>query len=154
VTPQPTDDSAPAPSMPASVRVATIAMAILAALFLAYGGLLWFGFDTAVANTVGDGDTVTRSEAEAFIRTSVIVFLVLGVVLALSAWFLPRRQPWARWLGIAVNGLLVLLSLFTMATAGGIPIYTLLVLILALAALTSLFARTTGAFVPRLGVRS
>jgi hypothetical protein len=53
-----------------------------------------------------------------------------------------------------VNGLLVLLSLFTMATAGGIPIYTLLVLVLAIAALTSLLVRTTGAFVPRLGARS
>jgi len=140
--------------MPTSVRVATIAMAILAALFLTYGALLWYGFDTALANTVGDGSTITRDQAEQFLRTSVIVFLVLGVVLALSAWFLPRRQPWARWLGVAVSAVLIMLSLFTILSAGGIPIYTLLVLVLALATITSLLSRTTGAYIPRLRSRA
>ena len=31
--------------------------------------------------------------------SSLIPYLVLGLILALAAWFLPRRQPWARWIG-------------------------------------------------------
>jgi uncharacterized membrane protein len=140
--------------MPVSVRVAAIALGVQAALFLTFAGLLWYRFDDAVTNTVGDGGTVTRAEAEQFLRTALIVFLILGVVLALSAWFLPRRQPWARWVGIAVTALLILLSLFAMATAGTVPIYLLLMLVLSLAAITGLLARTTGAYVPSLRDRS
>ena len=32
-----------------------------------------------------------------------VPYLVLGLVLALAAWFLPRRQPWARWIGLAAQ---------------------------------------------------
>ena len=140
--------------MPRAVRVATVAMAVLAAIFLSYSALLWYEFDTLVSNTVGDGDTVTRAEAEGFVRTSLILFVVLGVLLALSAFFLPRRQPWARWLGLAATGLLILINLFTFVTAGGVTIFTLLVLALAIASVTGLLSRTTGEYVPRLRARS
>ena len=140
--------------MPTSVRVATVTMAILAALFLTYGALLWFEYDTAVRNTVGDGTTVSRGEAESFITSSLTVFLVLGALLGLCAWFLPRRQPWARWLGLAVSAILLLMAVLTIAATGGIPIYTLLVVVLALAAFISLTSKTTGAYVPRLRSRA
>ena len=114
--PSPAGDASAVPRMPASVRVATISLGVLAALFLTFGALLAYRFDVTVTNTVGDGGTITRDEAREVLRASLIVFLILGVLLALSAWFLPRRQAWARWMGVAVTALLILINLFTMAT--------------------------------------
>jgi hypothetical protein len=79
-----------------------------------------------------------------------VPYLVIGLVLALAAWFLPRRQPWARWMGLAASGLLALFSLLSAVSIGGVTVSLLLVLVLSVTAVTSLVARTTGAWVPRL----
>ena len=89
--------------MPTSVRVATIVMAVLAALLLSNAALLWYSYDDVVDRLVREGDGVTRAEAEQFVTTSLVPYLVLGLILALAAWFLPRRQPWARWVGLAAT---------------------------------------------------
>ena len=140
--------------MPPSVRVAVIVMGILAALLLTNAALLWYSYDEAVARLVSDGDDVSRSEASQFVIMSLVPYLAIGVVLALAALFLPRRQPWARWLGLAASGLLALLSLMSALSLGGVTIALLLLLVLSVSAVTSLLARTTGAWVPKLRART
>ena len=136
--------------MPASVRVAVIAMAVLAALLLSNAALLWYGYDSAVERIVRDVEDATRAEAERFVTMSLVPYLVLGVVLALSALFLPRRQPWARWIGLAAAAVLTLLTLFSVLASGGVSVASLLLLVLSIAAVTSLVARTTKQWVPPL----
>ena len=136
--------------MPPSVRVAGITMGVLAALLLVNAGLLWYGFDVTVDRIVREGDDVTEAEARRFVLLALIPYLVIGVLLALGAWFLPRRQPWARWIGLAASFVLALLTLFSMIAAGGITVSSLLLFVLSAAAVTSLLARTTGTWVPRL----
>jgi hypothetical protein len=148
-SPTPDEDASPAPAMPTSVRVAVIVMAVLAALLLTNAALLWYGYDAAVERIVRDSD-FTRDQARQFVTLSLVPNLVMGLLLALSAWFLPRRQPWARWTGLAAAGLLTFLTLFQILAAGGITIASLFLLVLSVATVTSLVARTTGAFVPRL----
>jgi hypothetical protein len=136
--------------MPTSVRVAVIAMGVIAALLLSNAALLWFGFDAAVTRIVEEGKDFTRAEARQFVILSLVPNLVLGLLLALAAVFVPRRQPWARWIGLAASGLLALLTLIQVLAAGGITVASLLLLVLSVAAVTSLVARTTGTWVPPL----
>lgn len=146
----PAEGTQPRPSMPPSVRVAVIVMGVLAALLLTNAALLWYGYDAAVDRLVREGEDISRSEASQFVIMSLVPYLMIGLVLALAAWFLPRRQPWARWMGLAASALLALLSLMSALTIGGLTISLLLVLVLSVAAVTSLLARTTGAWVPKL----
>jgi hypothetical protein len=139
--------------MPLSVRVAIVLMGVQAALLLLNAGLLWYSYDAAVARIVREGDGVSRADAQQFVTLSLVPYLVIGLVLALAAWFLPRRQPWARWLGLAASGLLALLTLLSIAATGGVTIASLLLLVLSVSAVTSLVARTTGAWVPSLRTR-
>jgi glucan phosphoethanolaminetransferase (alkaline phosphatase superfamily) len=139
--------------MPASVRVAAIAMGVLAALLLTYAGLLWYSFDDSVAQIADASKGVTEDAARRFVLTLLIPCLLLGVLLALAAWFLPRRQAWARWMGLAASGLLALLMLFSVVAGGGIAILPLLLLILAAVAVRSLLLRSTGTWVPPLRTR-
>lgn len=149
-------DQSPAPAtssrppMPPSVRVAVIVMGILAALLLTNAALLWYAYDDAVARLVRDGEDVSRSEASQFVIMSLVPYLAIGLLLALAAIFLPRRQPWARWLGLAASGLLALLSLMSALTLGGVTISLLLLLVLSVSAVASLLSRTTAAWVPKL----
>jgi hypothetical protein len=140
--------------MPVSVRVAVIAMGVIAALLLSNAALLGFGFDAAVEGIMEQAEDFTRDEARQFVILSLVPNLVLGLILALAAVFVPRRQPWARWLGLAASGLLALLTLVQVLAAGGITIASLLLLVLSVAAVTSLVARTTGAWVPPLRRRT
>jgi hypothetical protein len=140
--------------MPVSVRVAAITMGVLAALLLTSSGLLWYGFDGAVDGVLQRNEDISRADAESAVMLSLVPSLVLGLLLALAAWFLPRRQPWARWIGLAAAALLGLINLLLTLTAGAITAYTLLVLVLSVAAVTSLVSRTTGAWGPRLRTRA
>jgi hypothetical protein len=139
--------------MPASVRVAAIAMGVLAALLLTYAGLLWYSFDDSVKQIADAAKGITEDAARRFVLTLLIPSLLLGVLLALAAWFLPRRQAWARWIGLAASGLLALLMLFSMVTGGGISVVPLLLFVLAAVAVRSLLARSTGTWVPPLRAR-
>ncbi|MFD2092986.1 hypothetical protein [Blastococcus deserti] len=150
----PAGDRAERPPMPPSVRVAVIVMGVLAALLLTNAALLWYGYDAAVDRLVDEGQDISRSEASRFVLMSLVPYLVIGLVLALAAWFLPRRQPWARWIGLAASGLLALLTLMSALSLGGVTIALLLVLVLSLAAVSSLLSRTTGDWVPKLRTRS
>jgi len=150
----PAEGTSAAPSMPTSVRVAIIAMAVLAALLLLNAGLTWYGREGVAEAIVEAGADVSQDEAQRYVVIWLVPYLVLGVLLALAAWFLPRRQPWARWIGLAASVVLALLTLFSSVTAGGVTIASLLLLVLSVAAITSLLARTTTEFVPSLRTRA
>ena len=140
--------------MPTSVRIAAITMGVLAALLLVNAGLLWYGFGVTVDRIVEEGNGITEADARRFVLLALIPYLLLGLILALSAWFLPRRQPWARWLGLAASFVLALLTLASVVAAGGITVSSLLLFVLSVAAVTSLVARSTGVWVPRLRTRA
>ena len=72
---------------------------------------------------------------------ALIPYLVVGVVLALAAWFLPRRQPWARWIGLAGELPARAADPVLDDAAGGVTVSSLLLLVLSAAAVTSLLAR-------------
>jgi hypothetical protein len=147
--------AAPAPAgMPASVRVGAIVMGVLAALLLTYAALLWYSFDATVRQVADATRGVSEDAARRFVLTLLIPCLLLGVLLGLAAWFLPRRQAWSRWIGVAASVLLALMMLFSMVAAGGISILPLLLFILAAVAIRSLLARSTGTWVPSLRARS
>jgi uncharacterized membrane protein len=139
--------------MPTSVRVAVLLMAVIAGLLLLNAALLWYGFDATVDRIVRAGNGISRAEARRFVMTALVPYLVIGLILAISAWFLPRRQAWARWIGLAATFVLGLLTFFSMVASGGVSIGSLLLLVLSIAAVTSLLARTTGTWVPRLRSR-
>lgn len=141
--PTPAAGDAPATVMPPSVRVAVGVMAVLALLLLANAALLGFGFDVAVDRVLDEADDLTRAEAERFVLLSLVPYLVLGLVLVVAAVFVPRRRGWARWVGVAASGLLAALTLVSVLATGGVSVASLLLLVLSVAAVTSLMARTT-----------
>jgi hypothetical protein len=147
-TPAPAEDTSPAPTMPRSVRVAVITMAIMGALLLTSAALLWFSYGPTVDRLVSDAN-LSRADAGRYVTLSIVPNLVLGVILAASAWFLARRRTWARWIGLATSGLLAVLTALQALTGGGLTVASLLLLVLAIMAIVSLAARTTRAFVPR-----
>lgn len=139
--------------MPRSVRVAAIAMGVLSALLLTYAGLVWYSFGDSVRQIANASKGITEDAARRFILTLLIPSLLIGIVLALAAWFLPRRQAWARWLGLAASGLLALLMLFSMVAGLGISVLPLLLFVLAAVAVRSLLNSSTGSWVPPLRAR-
>jgi len=136
--------------MPASVRVAVIVMGILAALLLTSAALSWYTFDAVVDRIVEQGNDVDRQQASTAVLQNLVVYGLLGLLVALSAVFLPRRQPWARWVGLATTAAIALLTVFSILVTGGVTAYSLLLLVLSVSAIASLLARTTGAWVPKL----
>jgi hypothetical protein len=138
------------PVMPSSVRIGAIAMGVLAALLLTYAGLLWYSLDESVRQIADASKGITEDAARRFILTLLVPCLLLGILLALAAWFLPRRQAWARWLGLAASSLLALLMVFSTVAGEGISILPLLLFVLAAIAVRSLLLRSTGAWVASL----
>jgi hypothetical protein len=134
--------------MPPSVRVAIGVMAVLALLLLSNAVLLWVGYDVAVDRILDETDDLSRDEAEQFVLLSLVPYFVLGLVLAVSAVFLARRRSWARWAGVVATGLLALLTIVSVLATGGVTIASLLLLVLSIAGVTSLMARTTWAWSP------
>jgi hypothetical protein len=139
--------------MPASARVAVILLGALAAMLLLYAAITWLGRD-GLAEAVGRArPDLSPDEAARFVLVSALPYLVVGVVSAVSAWFLPQRRPWARWSGLTASVLLAGLMLLGMVSIGGVTPISLLVLVLAVAAVTSLLARPTAGWVARVGAQ-
>ena len=135
--------------MPPSVRVAIIVMSVLAGLLLLNTALSLYVYDEIVGR-VTDIQGLSRSDAERTVVLWLAPNFVFGLIFALAAWFVPRRHAWARWLGLAVASMLAVFLLMTAITGGGVTVLTLLLFILCLAAITSLAARTTSRWMPRL----
>ena len=138
----PASSPTPADSQtPPSVRVALALLATLAVLILLYVLITWLGWDGLVTALTEAG--LTREEARQYLVVNLTAPLVLGILYALSAWALSTHRSWGRWTGLAGTVVLALLMLSTMLTAGGITLVSLLLLVLSVAAATSLAARTT-----------
>jgi hypothetical protein len=135
---------------PTSVRVATILLAVLALLLLLNATLSWIAREALVDSIIEANPDVSRDEAERFLLLSVLPYGVIGLIAAVSAWSLPRRRAWARWAGLTATALLGLLTLWSVLAAGGVTVASLLVLVLCVAVVTSLLARSTSAWFPRL----
>jgi hypothetical protein len=135
--------------MPTSVRVAVIVMSVLAGLLLLNTALSLYVFEEIV-DRLAESQDLAQGDAERTVILWLLPNLVFGLVFALAAWFLPRRHAWARWLGLAVAAMLGIFLLMTAASGGGITAISLLLFVLCLATITSLVARTTSAWMPRL----
>ena len=77
-----------------------------------------------------------------------VLYLGLAVAAGIGAVALLRGRAWGRWLGLAAALFLGLRTLLSTLTAGGTTILSLLVLVLCVAAVSSLLARTTRAWLP------
>ena len=135
--------------MPTSVRVAIIVMSLLAGLLLLVATVNLYAleeFSSRIASEQG----ISESDAQRSILLLLAPYLVLGIVLALAAWFVPRRHAWARWIGLTAAAMLAMLHIFSAVAGGGVTVLTLLLFILCVAAITSLAARTTSRWMPRL----
>ena len=129
--------------MPPSVRVAVGLLALLAVLLLLNAGLTWFGRATVVDRIVAAQPTTSPADAERVVVLGLIPYLVIGVLAAASVVGLPRRRAWARWTGLAAALPLGLLTVWSMVAVGGATVVSLLVLVLSVAAVSSLLARPT-----------
>jgi hypothetical protein len=126
-------------------------MGVLAAMLLLYAAITWLGRE-GLAEAVGRArPEMSAAEAARYVLVSAAPYLIIGVLLAVSAWFLPQRRRWARWTGVAASFLLAGLMLLGMASIGGVTPISLLVLVLAVAATTSLLARPTSGWLARPG---
>lgn len=149
---QPAAEGTPAAPKPTSVRVAVGVMAVMGVLMLINATLLGLGFSTAVDRLVEAGG-VSRDAVRSYVLTSLLSNLLLGLLLVVSAIFLPRRRPWARWTGLIAVSALGLLTLFQVLAAGAVSVVSLLVVVLSAAGVASLVARTTTAWVPSMRIR-
>jgi peptidoglycan/LPS O-acetylase OafA/YrhL len=148
----PAADGVP-PPMPVPTRVAVILLGALAAMLLLYSAITWLGRDGLAQAVAGARPELSPEEAARYVLLSALPYLVVGVGLAVSAWFLPQRRPWARWTGLAASFLLAALMLLGMVSVGGATPVSLLVLVLAAAAVTSLLAHPTVGWVARVGAQ-
>lgn len=139
--------------MPTSVRVAIIVMSLLAGLLLLVTALNLYVLEVRVADVVEAGG-VSRDEAERSILLLLLPYLVFGLIFALSAWFLPRRHPWARWLGLTASAMVATFMVWSAVAAAGVTVLSLLLMVLALAAITSLLSRTMSAWMPKLHAKA
>jgi hypothetical protein len=144
---QPPADAPAAPPMPPSVRVAVIVMSLLAFLLLLYTALLWIGREGVIDRLVEEG-SIAREDGVRFMVTQLSPFVVLGLLLAVSAWFLARRRTWARWMGLTAVVIIGLLTIASVLMGGIVSILTLLLAVLSMAGISSLLARTTKAWLP------
>jgi uncharacterized BrkB/YihY/UPF0761 family membrane protein len=138
--------------MPTSVRVAVIVMSVLAGLLLLVAAVNLYALQEFSEQIAATQD-ISQSEAQRSILLLLAPYIVLGLIFALAAWFVPRRHAWARWIGLAAAAMLAVLHVLSAAMGGGITILTLLLFILCLATITSLVARTTSAWIPSLRAR-
>jgi hypothetical protein len=138
--------------MPTSVRVAVIVMSFLAGLLLLVTALNLYTLEN-VAGRIASEQGIAQADAQRSVLLLLSPYFVLGLIFALSAWFVPRRHPWARWLGLAGSSLVAMLLLLFAVTGGGITVLSLLLFVLALATISSLLSRTTSAWMPRLRSR-
>ncbi|MGY2085545.1 hypothetical protein [Blastococcus sp. SYSU DS0539] len=126
---------------PASVRVAVALLATLAVLILLYVVITFLGWDGLVTALTDAG--LTQDQARQYLVINTTVPGLIGLMYAVSAWALSTGRSWARWSGLVASVLLALLMVSAILSTGGITVVSLLLLVLSVAAATSLVARTT-----------
>jgi hypothetical protein len=128
--------------MPTQTRVAVILLALLGVLQLLNSALLWAAQDAAVGQLSEQPGADPEQSAQQLLLF-LIAYAVIGLSGLLAAGFLPRRRVWAWQVGILVTSLLVVMALSTAVIGSGITPLSLLVLVSALAGLSSLLSRQT-----------
>lgn len=139
--------STPSPA-PTSVRVAVGLLGAVAVLLLISAGLTLAGRDTVVEQFLTAQPDLARDEVERAVVLGQVRYLLVAVAAAVAAVSLLRRRSWARWLGVLAAGFLGLLTLLSVVSAGGTTVFSLLVVVLCVGAVSSLLARTTAAWAP------
>ncbi len=127
--------------MPTATRVAVILLALLGVLLLANAVLTWVGQETIIDQIVETG--VERDAAAQSVLLFMLAYALIGVSSLLASIFLPRRRNWARQVGVLTTSLLMVMTLFSILTGGAISPIGLLVMVSAIAGLTSLVTRQT-----------
>ena len=138
-------DRTPAPP---SVRVAVGTLLALALLLGISAALTLLGQDTVVDRFVAAQPELDRAAVTRSLVLGQLLYLVLALAAGVGAVALLRGRPWGRWLGVGAALFLGLRTLLSTLTAGGTTILSLLVLVLCVAAASSLLARTTRAWLP------
>lgn len=138
---------APPDRMPTPAKVAAILLGFLATLLLlnAVVGFVQLpdfldDFAAKARETNADFD---REAASSQLKTLFIAGGVVGLATAASCVLLARRNKVGRLLGIGCAAVQLSLSVLNVIAAGGIPNYTLLVMVLTGAILVMLFRRQT-----------
>jgi hypothetical protein len=142
----PVDPAARPPGMPTSARVAVVLLAVIGGLLLLSALLTWGGREGVVDAYLRSQPDATRTDGDRLVLLNVVQGLLVGVPAVVAAWFVARRQAWARWAGVVTCGLLALLTVWLSAGTGGIAVTSLLLLVLCVGAVSSLLAPTTAAW--------
>lgn len=132
--------------MPLSAKVAVGVLAGLALLLLLNALITFLARDAVVDSFARAQPDSPRSDAEQIVLINLVQAVVFGALAAVSAWALARGRAWGRWAGVAISAALGLITLGATLLSGGVAGSTLLVLVLCVAAVTSLLARTTAAW--------
>ena len=132
--------------MPLSARMAVGVLAGLAVLLLLNALFTFLARDAVVDTFAHAQPDQPRSTAEQIVLIYLVQATDFGVPAAVSAWAVSQRRVWGRWTGLATGVLLLLITLGATLLAGGVAVSTLLVLVLCIAAVVSLLARTTAAW--------
>lgn len=137
----------PTDRMPTSPKVAAILLAALAALLLINAVLSFAGRETilaTIAESARDrGESVDQAALSTQLSLSIARDAVLGVAAAGSVVLLARRRAAGRWLGIGCAVLLLALAVLTVIGVGGIPIYSLLLVVMTAAIVVMLLRSQT-----------
>lgn len=144
----PADDVPEVIRTPSSARFAIMLLWIMAGLLLASAALTVVQLDSLADRATRVSD-IARADAQSSILVAQIPLVLLGLILGLSAWGLSRRHAWARWTALGATVMLFGLTLLTIL-AGGVGLIALLLLLMAMAASTSLLTRATAEWIPRL----
>jgi len=139
--------------MPTSARVAVGLLTGIGVLLLLSALLTWGGRAGVVDAYLRSRPDATRADGERLVLLNVVQGLGFGVPAVVSAWFVTRRHAWARWAGTATCVLLALLTVWTSVAARGVAVSSLLLIVLCIAAVSSLLAPTTAAWT-QTGARS
>ena len=127
--------------MPTPTKVAVILLALLGVLLLLNALLTWVGQEVIIDQIVETG--ADRDAAAQSVLLFMLAYGVIGLSSLLASIFLPRRRRWAGQVGVLTTSLLVVMTLFSVITGGVISPIGLLVLVGAIAGLTSLVSRQT-----------
>jgi hypothetical protein len=138
---------------PPSVRIAVGALLALGVLLVASAALTLVGQDAVVDRFVAAQPGLDRAATARALVLGQVLYLVLGLAAGVGGAAVARRRPWGRWVGVAAALFLGLRTVLAAVSAGGTTVFSLLVLVLCIAAVTSLLAGSTRAWLPSPGAR-
>lgn len=144
----PSPPAEPRVPMPTPTKVAVILLALLGVFLLLNSALTWFAQEVLVDQIVEDSGADPEEAAQQLLLF-LVAYGVMGLAAVLAAAFLARHSAWARLLGFVVASLLALITLYVVVTSGGVTPLGLLVLVISVAAVTSLWSAQTKEWVGR-----